>query len=317
MKTTLKLLNLTLILLLVSLLLPSYTYARTRKRKPRPPRLKNSNKVNLILSYDFSKTEKTEVIRFIIALPKTIPNRQRIYSIEYTPQPKRVFSENGNDYAEFVFMNPNEDFSILLDIKAKLLKYDLFTARRRQKTMLADDPDPKEFLIHEKNIEKDNPLIRKIAHKIKNGDNLGATVKNISDFVIHYLKYVNDGECSGALYAVRSKKGQCCEYASLFVALCRAKDIPARTVSGYINYPGIVPRHAWAEVYFDRHGWVPFDPTWADVIRKSADEFHKLKPVYIYLNHTRNDPVLHNGWYSVWSYRGGSPKVKSSIKFKQ
>ena len=316
MKTTAKLISLTLILLLVNLLLPSDIVAKTRTRKPRPPRLKNNNKIHLIMSYDYSDLEKTKTIRLVTALPKTIPNRQRIYSIEYNRQPNRVFSANGNDYAEFVFADPNKDFDIRIDIKAMLLKYDLFTARRRQKTILADDAEPNEFLIHEKNIEKDDPFIREIAHKIKNGDNLAATIKNIFDYIIHTTQYINDGKSSGALYVASKRTGECSEYADLFVALCRAKDIPARTVSGYINYPGIVPRHAWAEVYFEKHGWVPFDPTWADVIRKSADDFHKLKPVYIYLNHTRNDPVLNNRWYACWSYRGEEPKIKYGLKFK-
>lgn len=301
----------------LSVILSTNVTAKTVKRKPARPRLKNSSKIQLKLSYDFSVTGQTEKIKLITALPKTIPSHQRIFSIEYSPEPIRIFTENGNDYAEFIFENPPEQFNLQINIKAKIFKYDLFTARKRQKIILPDEPDLNEFLKHEANIEKDHPLIQQMAAGIKKADNEAATVKNIFDMVIYNLKYVNDNKSSGALYAAKNKTGECSEYADLLVALCRAKGIPARTVSGYINHPAIVPRHAWAEVYLKKHGWVPFDPTWADVVVKSPKDFHILKPVYIYLNHTRNDPILHNFWYSAWSYIGDAPKVKTKVEFKQ
>jgi len=68
-----------------------------------------------------------------------------------------------------------------------------------------------------------------------------------------------------------AKKGDCKAFASAFVMMCRAVEIPARFVAGYL--PGDfdpvtgathVKRkhsHAWAEVYMPPYGWVPFDPT--------------------------------------------------------
>jgi len=153
MKTFLK------ICCVLSVIFSTNVAAGILKRKPARPRLKNSSKVQLILSYDFSVTGKTEKIKLISALPKTIPGRQRIFSIEYSSEPIRVFTENGNDYAEFLFENPPEQFSLRINIKAKIFKYDLFTARKRQKIILPDEPDVNEFLKHEPNIEKDHPLI--------------------------------------------------------------------------------------------------------------------------------------------------------------
>lgn len=72
-------------------------------------------------------------------------------------------------------------------------------------------------------------------------------------------------------FLFQTKKGDCKAFASSFVMLCRAVDIPARFVVGYL--PGDfdpvtgathVKRkhsHAWAEVYTPPYGWVPFDPT--------------------------------------------------------
>ncbi|MFT8817816.1 MAG: transglutaminase-like domain-containing protein, partial [Komagataeibacter saccharivorans] len=51
-----------------------------------------------------------------------------------------------------------------------------------------------------------------------------------------------------------------CHLASSFlVALCRARGIPARLVSGNFLYPHSPTMHYWAEVRMDDSGWRPFD----------------------------------------------------------
>lgn len=67
------------------------------------------------------------------------------------------------------------------------------------------------------------------------------------------------------------KTGDCKAFASAFILMCRAAEIPARCVTGFL--PGDfdpvtgathVKRkhaHAWAEVYIPPYGWVPFDAT--------------------------------------------------------
>lgn len=56
--------------------------------------------------------------------------------------------------------------------------------------------------------------------------------------------------------------GVCQDFAHLFIAACRALGLPARYVSGYVNHPGELATHAWAQVWGgDRAGWVDVDPT--------------------------------------------------------
>ena len=100
----------------------------------------------------------------------------------------------------------------------------------------------------------------------------------IYSFVISHMEYdLNSPHRNkGALAALRNSSGVCEDYAALFVALCRASDIPARQVNGYTDPRGTGEiwdlddgqalslsgyRHSWAEFYMDDIGWVPADPT--------------------------------------------------------
>ena len=53
------------------------------------------------------------------------------------------------------------------------------------------------------------------------------------------------------------------DYAHSFIGACRALDIPARYVTGYLaGAEGDQPAfHAWAEAYDDALGWIGFDPS--------------------------------------------------------
>jgi hypothetical protein len=69
-----------------------------------------------------------------------------------------------------------------------------------------------------------------------------------------------------ASWVMQNKQGVCDEITSLFIALLRAADIPARFVSGisYTNIPEAEQNwghHGWAEVYYPERGWLPYDIT--------------------------------------------------------
>jgi transglutaminase-like putative cysteine protease len=67
------------------------------------------------------------------------------------------------------------------------------------------------------------------------------------------------------------KEGVCEHYGSAMIVMLRSLGVPARLVTGYgtgrYNYMTgyyevrAKDAHAWVEVYFPDHGWVPFDPT--------------------------------------------------------
>jgi transglutaminase-like putative cysteine protease len=313
-------------ILLFSLIYPANTRARLSQRnreRQYPPSKKISPKkiiVEFDLSYDLTAPGETHRVSLTVVLPKSIQDRQKILGTKFSRKPSRIFNKNGNRYAEFVITEPKKKSDITISVKAELFKYDLITAMVNHRANHSRNSQLDEFLKQERNIEKDNSQIQEIAESVE-GKTETDIIRNIYNYVIDNTQYVLHRRSDwGALRALRQGKGDCSEYSDLFVALCRAKNIPARVVTGYtVQIDTDLSKHNWAEVYMQDYGWVPFDPTSGDVKNTFLKNrtFSNLSPVYIYLSHTRNDDVLHNFNFYRYTYRGDRVRLKDSIKFTQ
>ena len=128
-------------------------------------------------------------------------------------------------------------------------------------------PNPERFLVPESQVEADHPEILKLATELK-AETPGETAKRIFDWVagkVRYAGYLREDR--GALYALRNRSGDCTEYMSLFVALCRASGIPARGIAGYVSGESAVLKPA------DFHNWAEF---WAAGSWRVADPQRKV-----------------------------------------
>lgn len=87
-----------------------------------------------------------------------------------------------------------------------------------------------------------------------------------------YSLSVSEGDDNQALltFLTKTHAGFCQQFAGAYAVMARAVGIPARVAVGFT--PGVkgpdgryhvygTDAHAWPEVYLDRFGWVPFEPT--------------------------------------------------------
>lgn len=306
---------------------------RPRRIRPRPARsgqknvrqtkthqttIASKSKIEVIWRFDFSLQAAPSKMTFVTPIPKTIAQRQQITNIEFLTKPLRTFDKNGTRYAEFAFSKPPTQFTLIMKINATLFKYDLATARKKDEQKELSEVDVNDFLKHERYIEKNDPKIQQIANSIKDSDRV-STVKQLYDYVADNIRYVNFQRELGAAKVLQRKQGACTEYSDLFVALCRAKGIPARVVKGFVTEPvnSPSPKHAWAEVYLKKYGWVPFDPTYGDVMQKTIrdNRFENLKPIYIYLSSIRNDELMDKA-ITMTGIFIGDVQVNDSLEFR-
>lgn len=156
-------------------------------------------------------------------------------------------------------------------------------------------------------IESSHPEIIALAKKLT-GDVDGeiAKINAIGEFINSHMKYKLNSthKNQGALSALRNKEGVCEDYAALFIALSRASGIPARQVNGFsdpkltgaswksrspeVSLQGF--RHAWAEVYVEKMGWVAVDPTFKIYPQEGRTNIVELSPSHIAQNYN-DQPV--------------------------
>lgn len=102
--------------------------------------------------------------------------------------------------------------------------------------------------------------------------------RRIYDAVIDRLEYRRMQTFKGAGRCWDERSGECCDYAALFVALCRSAGIPARSVCGFQFVDGRWDLHVWAEFYVQQIGWTPCDPSLGDAGPGAADHYFAAQP---------------------------------------
>ena len=131
------------------------------------------------------------------------------------------------------------------------------------------DTDPemyKKYVESEELIESNNSRIISKAHNLTdNVDNWNEKSLRMYNFVRRHVRYEEQDEEKGALWALENGVGDCSEYSYLFVALCRAAGIPAKIQAGFAFHhlsEDLENGHMWAEYYLENCGWMPVDVTW-------------------------------------------------------
>lgn len=125
-------------------------------------------------------------------------------------------------------------------------------------------PVSESFLAPEPLIESNAPEIARQAARLLALAEKSQFPRRALEWVADHIRYEGFVAADrGALFGLREAKGDCTEYASLFVALMRASGVPARVVGGWTLKGSGLARaadyHNWAEYYADGR-WRLADP---------------------------------------------------------
>ena len=269
--------------------------------------------VKMKMQYKVSAPDKTYRAKFVLLIPETIPHRQKVISKEWILPPTEIHKRDGGTYAEWVLDKPKGDIDLGCIIKMKIYPFDY---SRLNRNLGVKGDDLKKYLISEKYIETESKIIKDLAEKSAPKRSKGgvllhsifnSTIKNLDKY-----SFANDPK--GALGALRLGGGDCTDYTDLFVALCRARGLPARHIHGVLASGfSDTPKHSWAEVYIPHNGWVRLDPF---LVEAGKASFRRLKNYYITLNFNRNDGVYKKDagvWYWRYYYWGDPIAITESL----
>lgn len=235
-------------------------------------------------------------------------NYQKIVIESITPHPQNVIVDaDGNFQAEYK-LTPKQNIAI------KVTGYvEVFSKPFRNLAPSLSLEDRKKYTLPQRYWETDSALIKDKAKGFN-------SAREIYDFVANNLSYNQKRlsqekiERQGALAAFNDPKNAVCmEFTDLFIALARARGIPAREVVGfaYTQNERLRPLsfvtqgdllHAWPEYWDENLGWVQIDPTWGST-SGGLDYFNKMD-----FNHIT---LVQRGLSSTFPLPAGSYKKSS------
>jgi transglutaminase-like putative cysteine protease len=156
-----------------------------------------------------------------------------------------------------------------------------------------DDPEYRHYTSPARNIELSDEIIDTAEEIIGNEGNPYLRAQLIYDYIITNYPYSHvphlsldtvEPKVAESTHMFETGHGDCGTQSMLFSALCRAVGIPARATGGYqmviVETPG---SHFWAEYYIEGYGWIPCDPTVADIadwVVVSEDNRTRFKEFY-------------------------------------
>jgi transglutaminase-like putative cysteine protease len=154
-------------------------------------------------------------------------------------------------------------------------------------------------------IESRNPKIVALSKEISgNEKNAWAKAESFYKWIHAHIKYQN-GAIKGAMAALTDKTGDCEEMTCLFIAFCRASNIPARTVH--------VPDHCYPEFYLcDETGaghWFPCEATNSPAFG-GTEETRPVLEKGDNFRDPRNPKERHHYLPETLTGSGGRPQVK-------
>ncbi|MFT4592700.1 MAG: hypothetical protein ACI9JK_000398 [Phycisphaerales bacterium] len=209
-----------------------------------------------------------------------------------------------------------------------------FDVKRQEKAVFVDDTKPELYLLAETMVPLNDKFktIARNALKDKNGGDL-VRARALYDHTIDSMKYAKFGSGWGqgnANFACDSARGNCTDYHSYFIALCRASDIPARFAIGAAvpssrDNGGVSGYHCWAEFYAEGKWW-PVDISEADKYAALATYYFGHNPANrVEFSRGRDlivEPGPESGPINFLAYPllevGGKPvKIKPQFGFKR
>ena len=171
-------------------------------------------------------------------------------------------------------------FEVVYDV-VRHERLTLGVARPRLGEVQIKDRDRKEYLQPDRLVPVTG-LPADLALKVTEGKTAPLDkARAIYDYVFTTMRYDKTGTGWGhgdVLYACDAKKGNCTDFHSLFIAMARSQQIPARFEIGFPLPPDkhsaeIAGYHCWADFFEPKNGWIPVDISEAWKHQEKRDYF--------------------------------------------
>ncbi|MCL7489583.1 MAG: transglutaminase-like domain-containing protein [Desulfobulbaceae bacterium] len=258
-----------------------------------------------IITYSNSSPHEIKGIRHHLTIPSDTVYQQRT-GIKIRNIDKYELHQHKNNIDSYL------SFELDLPPGASVKKEIIFTVKRllpsfsyQHHITTETESSLQQYVRSSTNIESDAREIKAIAGLIAGKNtSLGEQLELAYAFPAAYLDF-EPQKSTSALQAIHSGKGDCTEYAYLFVALCRNLSIPARVISGFFfgkNQTFTKPNHHATEIFLTGPGWVPVFPNLGK--SRYSEEYGLGKIPRTFITLKRSD---------VWTWANSFPKHPQGV----
>lgn len=213
------------------------------------------------------KNELFDQLQLWMIIPPAI---QSVY--EMSTIPVQVTEIPTGEQLAYYILNKNEYLHLNYEVE-------LYSTKNEKKTLTEEE---RNFYLRNTMLSPINKEMTKLAQEITfQQENAKEKARTIFHYIVKNYRYVYPPSCRGVKSFLELKEGDCGEFSFLFTALCRALNIPARTVVGSWAY-GEMNAHVWNEFFIEGKGWIPVDTSMAYMQKKRPWSFlgSSIKTIY-------------------------------------
>ena len=221
--------------------------------------------------------------RVWIPMPAENDHQKVLSNSINSPWPvKETVDANGNRYC---YVEPGGAKTATTAVVCKYMVERMPYSMISKSEVKQDSPlDPARYLGPERHVPIDGE-IAELAAKTAAGKQTDAEkIRAFYDYATSTMKYSKEGEGWGrgdVNWACNSKYGNCTDFHSVIIAMCRSQKIPARFMIGFPlsaekSEGTVAGYHCWAEAYDSERGWVPMDASEAWKAKRFDDFFGNL-----------------------------------------
>ena len=274
-------------------------YPYFRAAEPSDSSTESARVVHMEMRYKIEAPGDTQRARFLLLVPRDLPGRQRVQSLEWILPPTETYERAGGLEAEWIFDDPKGSFELGCVLTVELVPFDLAHPSEDVET---DPVVLATYLRDEAFLEKHSPRVARATREL--APKKAADLKLLRElFEGTLFELENHGFIKaerGANRALKMGGGDCTDFSDVLVALCRGRGLPARHVRGVLARPFSskdTPKHSWVEVHLPERGWVRVDPFFTKLGHTS---FEELPNEYVSVSFDRNEEVENFWRYWHW-----------------
>jgi len=242
------------------------------------------SKIAVTQQMGFSVDKPLSKLTFRFAIPSAFSNRvvnQNLQGLDtkFNPEPAKAEDEIdnfGNHFKVVTWTNLTTDTKVIITFETHI-KSELSAMESKASFPMKSIPQSEMvYLKPTKMVQSDSPEITSLSKELtRHAFTEYEAVTAILNYVADNIKYAYNPPQYDALYTLKTKSGNCQNFAHLSMAFLRAVGIPARIVGGIsLKHSWKIPLdsnnflvqsmgqggHAWMEIYSPDLGWLSYDP---------------------------------------------------------